>query len=60
MHVGHLKSYFQDKIGVVVDSGSLMSSRGSTVVDVSDEKLTVIREGVIRSEVIFNYFEETT
>ncbi len=56
--IGHIKSYFHDKIDVIVDSGELGPSSGSTVVDVTEEKLAVIREGVIHSDLIFRYFEE--
>lgn len=54
----HLKSYFGGKIDAIVDSGPLSPSGGSTVVDVTDDKLTIIREGVIKADVIFKYFEE--
>ncbi len=56
--IRHLKSYFQDKIDLIIDCGDLAPSRGSTVVDVTEEKLTIIREGVIRADVLFKYFEE--
>lgn len=54
----HLKNYFKDKIDLIVDSGDLGPSRGSTVVDVTEEKLAVIREGIIKADIIFRYFEE--
>ena len=54
----HLKSYFGEKIDLIMDSGPLAPSSGSTVVDVTDEKLALIREGVIKGEVIFRHFEE--
>ena len=54
----HLKSYFGDKLDLVVDAGDLAPSRGSTVVDVTEEKLAIIREGVIPADAIFRYFEE--
>lgn len=56
--ISHLKSYFQDKIDLMIDCGNLAPSRGSTVVDVTEDKLTIIREGMIRSDVLFKYFEE--
>lgn len=56
--VNHIKNYFGEKIDLVVDSGTLYSSRGSTVVDVSDEKLVVIREGDIAADDIFEIFQE--
>ncbi len=54
----HIKSYFGDKVDLIIDSGELAPSKGSTVVDVSDEKLAVIREGVLRAELLFRHFEE--
>jgi L-threonylcarbamoyladenylate synthase len=54
----HLRSYFKDKIDLIVDCGTLPPSAGSTVVDVTEEKLAVIREGVIKGELLFRYFEE--
>jgi L-threonylcarbamoyladenylate synthase len=55
-HVNHLKNYFGDKIDLIVDAGELYPSRGSTVVDVSEEKLVIIREGDIAAEDIFEDF----
>ncbi len=54
----HLKSYFGEKLDLVIDSGDLGPSSGSTVVDVSEDKLTIIREGAIKSEILFDYFED--
>lgn len=58
LNLRHLKSYFGEKIDAIIDSGELPPSVGSTVIDVSEDKLAIIREGVIKSDVIFNYFEE--
>ena len=54
----HLKSYFGEKIDMIVDSGDLAPSAGSTVVDVTEEKIALIREGVIKGDLVFQYFEE--
>lgn len=59
LNLRHLKSYFGDRIDLIIDSGNLPPAIGSTVVDVTEEKLTVIREGVIKGEVIFRYFGES-
>lgn len=56
--VKHLKSYFGEKLDLVLDAGELPPSAGSTVVDVTEEKLAVIREGVIPVEMIFKHFGE--
>lgn len=58
LNLRHLRSYFGDRIDLIVDCGELDPSRGSTVIDVTEEKLTIIREGVIPGEVIFCHFEE--
>jgi L-threonylcarbamoyladenylate synthase len=55
---GHLKGYFQDRLDLIVDCGELQESEGSTVIDVSEEVLTIIREGVIKEEALAPYFEE--
>ena len=57
LNLRHLKSYFGDKIDLIVDSGELPPSSGSTVVDVTEEKLALIREGVIKGDLIFRHFE---
>jgi L-threonylcarbamoyladenylate synthase len=56
--VSHIKKYFRDKIDLILDGGELLPSRGSTVVDVSEEKMVIIREGDIAAENIFQLFEE--
>ncbi len=55
--VKHLKNYFSEKIDLIIDGGELIPSRGSTVVDVSEEKLVIIREGDIQAEDIFSLIE---
>ncbi len=57
-HPRHLRSYFGDKVDLTIDCGELPPSLGSTVVDVTEEKLAVIREGVIPIEMIFKHFQE--
>lgn len=54
----HVRNYFADKVDIIVDGGELAPSQGSSVVDVTEEKLALIREGVIKSEVLFRQFEE--
>lgn len=57
-HPKHVRSYFGEKVDLVIDAGELPPSLGSTVVDVTEEKLAVIREGVIPVEMVFKLFEE--
>ncbi|MBI2083519.1 MAG: threonylcarbamoyl-AMP synthase [Deltaproteobacteria bacterium] len=54
----HVRSYFGDKVDLVVDGGELSPSLGSTVVDVTEEKIAIIREGVIPADMIFKHFEK--
>lgn len=54
----HLNNYFGEKIDLIIDGGELAPSRGSTVVDVSEDKLVIIREGDIPAESLFECFEE--
>lgn len=58
LNVEHLKSYFGEKIDLIVDAGELDPSRGSTVVDVTEEKLVIIREGDIAADTIFELFQK--
>jgi L-threonylcarbamoyladenylate synthase len=58
LSVRHVKSFFGDKIDLIIDSGELPPSVGSTVIDVTEDKLALIREGIIKGEVLFRYFEE--
>ncbi|MBI2981114.1 MAG: threonylcarbamoyl-AMP synthase [Deltaproteobacteria bacterium] len=52
-----LRGYFGDKIDLIIDGGALPPSLGSTVVDVTDEKVAIIREGVIPAGMIFKSFK---
>jgi L-threonylcarbamoyladenylate synthase len=54
----HIQNYFGEKLDLIVDAGTLYSSRGSTVVDVSEDKLVVIREGDISADDIFELFRD--
>ncbi|MDO8643442.1 MAG: L-threonylcarbamoyladenylate synthase [bacterium] len=58
LNVKHLHSYFKEKVDLIIDGGDLPPSNGSTVVDLTEDKLVMIREGVIQGETIFQYFEE--
>lgn len=57
LQVKHIQKYFGEKIPCIVDSGECVSGRGSTVVDVSDETMAIIREGSISSEKVIECFQ---
>lgn len=48
-----VKDYFGDKIDLIIDGGLLSGNLGSTIVDVTEEELKVIREGEIPVQTIF-------
>jgi L-threonylcarbamoyladenylate synthase len=50
--IGSLRSLFGSLVDLVVDGGEPVSNKPSTVVDVSDGSLRIVREGVIPAEVV--------
>ena len=57
LNVKHIKKYFAEKIPCVIDGGECVPSRGSTVVDVTDETMRIVREGVISAEEVIECFQ---
>lgn len=57
LQVKHVQKYFGDKLDCVIDGGEGQPSRGSTVVDVSDETMAIIREGAIASDCVIRAFQ---
>ena len=53
-----VKHYFGDKVDYIIDVDELPPSLGSTVVDVTEEKLVLIREGAFEAKSIFKFVEE--
>ena len=49
--------YFGDKTDLILDGGMLYGKLGSTVVDVTEGELIVIREGEISVEAISAYLK---
>ena len=48
-----LKKIFTSKVDMVVDAGDLPHSLPSTVIDVSDEKARIVREGAISKKGLY-------
>lgn len=46
------REYFQDRVDVFLDGGTLTSKTGSTVVEVNADSMKIIREGEIRASEI--------
>lgn len=57
LQVKHVQMYFGDKLDCALDGGECQPSRGSTVVDVSDETMAIIREGAIASDCVIRAFQ---
>jgi len=57
LNVKHVARYFGDKLPCVVDGGECEPSRGSTVVDVTDETMRIVRDGAIPAEEVIRCFQ---
>jgi L-threonylcarbamoyladenylate synthase len=54
----HVKKYFKDKIDCVLDGGECEPSRGSTVIDVADDTMAIIRDGAIPADKVIKVFQQ--
>ncbi|MBI4125393.1 MAG: threonylcarbamoyl-AMP synthase [Deltaproteobacteria bacterium] len=59
LNVKHLQKYFGEKISCLIDGGECEPSRGSTVVDVTQETMRIIREGTIPAEAVIRTFQQS-
>lgn len=57
LSVKHIQKYFGDKIPCIVDGGECEPSRGSTVVDVGEETMRIVREGRIPADEVIRCFQ---
>ena len=57
LSVKHIKKYFGEKLPCIIDSGECDPSRGSTVVDIADETMRIIREGSIPASEVIKCFQ---
>ena len=57
LSVKHIQKYFGEKIPCIVDGGECEPSRGSTVVDITEETMRVIRDGAISAEEVIKCFQ---
>lgn len=57
LSVRHVQKYFGDRIPCIVDGGECDPSRGSTVVDVSEEAMRVIRDGAVPADDVIRCFQ---
>lgn len=59
LSVKHVRKFFGEKIPCIVDSGECEPSRGSTVVDLAEETMRVIRDGAISADEVIRCFQGT-
>ena len=55
--IEHLDAQFARQVDLILDAGALQGGLGSTIVDVTDERLQIIREGEISTEEIQSVLE---
>lgn len=58
LHIKHLQKYFGNRIPCMIDGGECEPTRGSTVVDVTEETMRIIREGTIPAEEVIRCFQQ--
>lgn len=59
LHVKHVKKYFGNRIPCIIDGGECEPSRGSTVVDVAEETMRIIREGMVAADEVIRCFQQS-
>jgi len=57
LSVKHVQKYFGDKLPCIVDGGECDPSRGSTVVDMAEETMRIVRDGAIPAEDVIKCFQ---
>lgn len=58
LSVKHVQKYFGDKLPCIIDGGEVEPSRGSTVVDIGDETMRIIRDGAIPADEVIKCFRD--
>ncbi|OGQ05426.1 MAG: threonylcarbamoyl-AMP synthase [Deltaproteobacteria bacterium RIFCSPLOWO2_12_FULL_44_12] len=57
LHVRHIQKFFENKLACIVDGGECEPSRGSTVVDVTEETMRIIRDGAVPADEVIRCFQ---
>ncbi len=55
--VKHVRKYFGEKLPCIIDGGECAPTRGSTVVDIGEETMRIIRDGAIPAEEVIKCFQ---
>ena len=59
LNIKHVQKYFGDHLPCIIDGGECEPSRGSTVVDVTEETMRIIRDGAIPAEEVIRCFQQS-
>ncbi|MDP2600935.1 MAG: L-threonylcarbamoyladenylate synthase [Deltaproteobacteria bacterium] len=59
LNVKHIRKYFENRLACIIDAGEQEPSRGSTVVDVTDETMRIIRDGAIPANEVIQCFQRS-
>ncbi|MDO8527738.1 MAG: L-threonylcarbamoyladenylate synthase [Deltaproteobacteria bacterium] len=59
LNVRHVQKFFEDRLACIIDGGECEPSRGSTVVDVTDETMRIIRDGAVPAEEVIRCFQQS-
>lgn len=58
LNIRHVQKFFGNRLAAIIDGGEAEPSRGSTVVDVTDESMRIIREGSIAADEVIQCFQQ--
>ena len=58
LNVKHIQKFFGDHLTCIIDAGECEPSRGSTVVDVTEETMRIIRDGAIPADEVIKCFQQ--
>jgi len=59
LNIKHIQKFFENRLACVVDGGECEPSRGSTVVDVTEETMRIIRDGAILADEVIRCFQQS-
>ncbi|MFA5811470.1 MAG: L-threonylcarbamoyladenylate synthase [bacterium] len=57
LSVKHVQKYFGEKIPCILDGGECEPSRGSTVVDIGDDTMRIVRDGAVPADEVIKCFQ---
>lgn len=57
LEVRHVQKFFEDRIDCIIAAGECHGTKGSTVVDISDETMAIIRDGTTPADDVIKCFQ---